>query len=264
LDRIHACDPPPAELIVFIDGGDAELANQIRSAHPEIKLLVGERSRIGPGGGRDKCIRAATQPYFASFDDDSSPVDSDYFGEVTKLFEAHSGVVVFGAEIWLRGESELPRSDRLQVRPSFTGCGYVMRVDGYRQIRGFLPRPVPYGIEEPDGAIQFFAKGWKICDTGRLRVLHDTDLSHHEDREKTAGTIANAALFAFLHYPIVIWPWGLLQIGSVIAYALKVGRSRGIVSGLVRIPVTCSKFRWARKPLPLSIVFRYLRFRRSQ
>jgi len=264
LKRVAACNPSPSEVIVHVDGGDVELARKIETAFPMAKLLVGEPVRIGPGGGRNKCIEAATQPFFVSFDDDSYPVDADFFAEVVRLFERHSDAAVLGAQIWHRGGKEIPRSDAICIRPIFTGCGYAMRVAAYKQIRGYLPRPDAYGMEESDLSIQLFAKNWKIFDACRLRVFHDTDLSHHENPRITAETIANAGLFAFLHYPVAGWPWGILQIGNAIWYALKVGRVRGILTGLFRIPATCYNFRWARKPLPLPMLIRYLRFRRSQ
>src|SRR2546423_1705005 len=57
----------------------------------------------------------------------------------------------------------------------------------------------------------------------RIFSRRSFDCSNHIPKI-TAETIANAGLFAFLHYPVAAWPWGLLQIGNAIAYALKVGR----------------------------------------
>ena len=46
-------------------------------------------STQGPGGGRNRLIGAATSPLIASFDDDSWPLDRDYFRLAAELFLAH-------------------------------------------------------------------------------------------------------------------------------------------------------------------------------
>src|SRR3954465_14550118 len=76
LRRILGCDPAPAEILVHVDGGNEELKADILKAFPTVRVLSSAYN-IGPGGGRHRCIVASTQPYFASFDDDSWPMDSD-------------------------------------------------------------------------------------------------------------------------------------------------------------------------------------------
>jgi hypothetical protein len=42
-------------------------------------------------------------------------------------------------------------------------------------------------MEESDLALQLFAADWQIYEAGDLRVLHDTDLDHHNSVEVTSG-----------------------------------------------------------------------------
>ena len=57
-------------------------------------------STQGPGGGRNRLIGAATSPLIASFDDDSWPLDRDYFRLAAELFQAHPrAAVVEGQEV---------------------------------------------------------------------------------------------------------------------------------------------------------------------
>src|SRR5688572_8601662 len=81
LRLLHACDPRPAEILVHVDGAQRECAARIATAFPAARIIVSD-TRVGPGGGRNKMIAAATHDIVSSFDDDSYPVDRDYFDRV--------------------------------------------------------------------------------------------------------------------------------------------------------------------------------------
>jgi len=262
LDRIQACEPTPSEIWIHVDSADGALERELKRRFPDIRLLT-SASRLGPGGGRHRCLLACTTPYAVSFDDDSYPVDRDFFARVEQLFVEHPQAAIFGASIWHRHEAEKARREGLTASPSYIGCGYAIRVAAYRQVRGYLPRPVPYGMEENDLSLQLFAAGWRVYEASELRVFHDTDLSHHQTAEITAGVIANVGLFAFLHYPLVGWGWGLAQLANIVVYSIRMGRVRGIISGLLRIPADCYHNRRFRKSVPWPTLRRFLRFRRT-
>src|SRR3974377_1485212 len=76
LDRIQACDPKPSEIWVHVDLGDGALERVLNQKFPKIGVLSSS-VRLGPGGGRHRCLLACNTPYAVSFDDDSYPVDSD-------------------------------------------------------------------------------------------------------------------------------------------------------------------------------------------
>ncbi|HVT67910.1 MAG TPA: glycosyltransferase, partial [Trebonia sp.] len=96
--RILACDPRPAEIIVHVDAGDGALERALTEKFPGVKVLASPH-RVGPGGGRHRCLLAARQPYFVSFDDDSWPVDADFFAEVIRQFDANPTVSLLAAAI---------------------------------------------------------------------------------------------------------------------------------------------------------------------
>ena len=220
-------------------------------------------TRLGPGGGRHRCLLACNAPYAASFDDDSYPVDADFFRRVEELFLEHPNVAIIGASIWHRHEPERARVERASLSPSYTACGFAIRLAAYHKIRGFLSRPIAYGMEETDLSVQLFAAGWDICEAGDLRVFHDTDLKHHEFSEINAGVITNTGLFVFLHFPVVRWGLGLMQVSNRVAYCIRMGRFRGIGSGLLRIPIDCYRNRHYRNALAWSKLKRFLYFRRT-
>jgi len=77
-----------------------------------------------------------------------------------------------GATIWHRREPAKSRIERLLLKPIYVGCGYAIRLAAYRQVRGYLPIPIAYGMEESDLALQLFAADWQIYEAGDLRLLH--------------------------------------------------------------------------------------------
>src|SRR5687768_10032215 len=74
LQKLEACTPPPAEIIVHVDGGNDACAMAVGERHPGVHVIV-SRTQLGPGGGRNHLVEAAAQPLIASFDDDSYPID---------------------------------------------------------------------------------------------------------------------------------------------------------------------------------------------
>jgi GT2 family glycosyltransferase len=262
LDKIRDCDPRPAEIWIHIDLADGLLERELRRRFPNVGVLT-SAIRLGPGGGRHRCLLACTTPYAVSFDDDSYPVDSDFFARVQLLFSQYPEAAVLAASIWHRHEAAKARTESVVRIPSHIGCGYAIRLSAYRDIRGYLPRPIGYGMEETDVSLQLFAAGWHIYEAGDLRVFHDTELKHHQSSEITSGTIANVGLYAFLHYPFIGWGRGFLQLSNKVFYCIRMGRIGGICSGLFSIPGECYRNRQYRKPIPWQTLKEFHHFKRT-
>jgi len=103
LEVIQTCDPSPAEIVVHVDGTNPLLIKAIKKDFPNVRLIVSETS-VGPGGGRNKLIEAATNEFVASFDDDSYPIDSDYFARALRVFEKFPEAAVVCAGVSGRGD----------------------------------------------------------------------------------------------------------------------------------------------------------------
>jgi GT2 family glycosyltransferase len=262
LEKVLRCDPQPAEILVHIDLADGTLESVLQDRFPNVRVLAAS-TRLGPGGGRHQCLLACNSTYAVSFDDDSYPIDTDFFHCVHELFREHPEAAIFGASIWQRNEPARSRSESLVLSPTYIGCGYAVRLEAYRQVRGYLPRPVAYAMEETDLSLQLFATGWKIYQSGKLRVFHDTNLNHHQTPEITCGVIKNAGLFVFVNYPLALWGWGFLQLINLLAFCIRMGRFRGICSGILQIPFDCYLNRRYRRPVPSKILKSFLRFRRT-
>ena len=208
LERVLACDPQPAEIWVHIDQCDGVLERELKERFPGVHVLT-SADRLGPGGGRHRCLSACGTPYAVSLDDDSWPADRDFFAAIEPLFAEYPQAAIFGASIWHRSEAPKVRNASVRRVASYVGCGHAIRVAAYRDVRGYLARPTAYGMEESDVGLQLFAKGWHVYSAGVLRVYHDTDRAHHNAAEITASTITNLALLGILALSgNGIWPRG--------------------------------------------------------
>jgi GT2 family glycosyltransferase len=247
-------------MLVHIDRSDGSLASLIAAEFPEVHVFESDIRR-GPGGGRDVLLRHCSQPFVASFDDDSYPVDHDFFATVVERFADDAQAAVVSANLWNRGEPERERVRNTMRAATFLGGGHAIRVDAYLGIRGYLPRPVAYGMEEKDVALQLYAKGWHVVYAMDLRVYHDSSLTNHQSPETVAGTIANFALFPFIHYPLWAIPRALLQFANGLFYQVKRGRLRGILKGLASIPLDCWSHRGLRAPVDLETLKKFMKLR---
>jgi len=262
LSKIYNCVPRPAEVIVHVDGNRQEYAKEIKNAFPETKVL-GSVDRLGPGGSRNKMIEAASCNLVASFDDDSYPLDCDYFQKVAQVADALADASIISATLYHPGEEIEPPTSAIVRVADFPGCACIYRRDRFQEFGGYLPIVVPYGIEEVDLALRYCSRGALIYRAGCLRVFHNNDRSEHADAGITAASIANIALLAFLRYPVICWPIGMWQVMRRLIWLIKVGRIAGIFQGMTKIPVELLKFRQHRTVLPTSAILSYLRLRRS-
>src|SRR5688572_13958406 len=104
LHILESCDPKPDEILVHVDEGRIECVKAISSTFPQIRMLTSSE-RVGPGGGRNKLVAAASHEFVASFDDDSYPIDSDYFARVLQLFDRFPDASIICASLYHAGEA---------------------------------------------------------------------------------------------------------------------------------------------------------------
>jgi GT2 family glycosyltransferase len=224
--------------------------------------VITSSDRIGPGGGRNKLVEAAGCELVASFDDDSYPIDSDYFGRVLQLFEQFPDASIICAALYHAGEAIALDERKAQWTADFAGGACVYRRKAFLDAGGYVPLPVAYGMEEVDLALRLHAQGGKILSSSWLRVFHDTDLKRHAEPHVTAGSIANLALLAYLRYPVWLWSIGLLQCANRVLWLAQNGRYRGIWRGLTMIPGHLLFHRQFRRTVSNRAVRSYLALRR--
>jgi GT2 family glycosyltransferase len=259
--RIRSCDPCPDEIIVHVDGDD-QVSETVMAEMTEVTVLRSGQ-QVGPGGGRNRAIALAKNEIVASFDDDSYPLDQDYFARLLKLFEAFPKAAVIGARIYHRDEPIA--LDGLATRwvHSFVGCGCAYRKAIFSQTSGYVPLAVAYGMEEVDLSLRLHDLGWGVLESDWLRVFHDTQLTHHSHPKITAASVANQALLAYLRYPIAFWGLGLLQCASRVVWLVRHRRFAGILMGVGAIPGLLWRYGRQRRSVAIGSLLSYQRLRRQ-
>lgn len=248
LRKLDGCNPAPAEILVHVDAGDDQTVPWLHEHAPQVQVLKSDE-RMGPGGGRNRLMSASTQPYVVSLDDDSYPLDADYFARVATSFEEHPEAGILVASMTNRGETAPESRHETTQVASFVGAGCAYRRDAWKDTAGYVPLPLAYGMEEVDLSLQLIEEGWSILRDQRLRVFHDTDLSHHTDSDTVAATIANHALLGYLRYPVSGWGLALAQFVNRIWWSIQVGRTEGVWEGIRQTPARLRKYRKWRDPV---------------
>ncbi|MEQ2005879.1 MAG: glycosyltransferase [Limisphaerales bacterium] len=262
LRKLLNCQPSPDEILVHVDGNHEACAKAIRDAFPGVQVIVSEQN-IGPGGARNKLIAAAKHEFVASFDDDSYPLDDDYFARVETLMAQFSEVSILNAAVYHQGETIRPDARRAEWAADFSGGACVYRRSAFLATTGYVPLPLAYGMEEVDFAVRLRAQGGRILQTTWLRVYHDTDRQRHSSPAVTSASIANMALLTYLRYPPLYWPVGLGQIFNRVRWLIPHGRRAGILSGIASIPRHCWRHRLFRKVVSLAAIRSYFQLRRQ-
>ena len=180
LRMLQSCTPPPDEMLVHVDANQCECEQAIRKAFPDSHVICSEE-QVGPGGGRNQLVGAAQFEFVASFDDDSYPIDADYFARAGKLFKQFPEAAVICAALYHTGEAIGLDEKRAHWTADFSGGACLYRRQAFLDAGGYVPLPVAYGMEEVDLALRLHSRGGRILTSSWLRVFHDTDLRRHGD-----------------------------------------------------------------------------------
>lgn len=253
LGIIARCDPPPAEILVHVDGGEQDVLRMLAIDFPTVKILC-SKINLGPGGSRNRLIQIAQHELVANFDDDSYPRHSDYFARVMHTASKFQGAAMISAASM---ESEWRRPEYLNLAVS-SGCGSVFRKSWFARTTGFVPLPIAYSMEEVDVSLQLHALGGKIIHDPFLRVFHERVLSDTVDATTNAVVLANTALLPYLRYPDWLWIVGVFQVLRRIVFLLKHGWTCGLMDGIRMIPDHLTRHRNFRKKVSSFALLRWL------
>lgn len=248
IQRVGTCVPGPAEVIVHVDAGDEETAPMLAELFPDVRVLISD-VRLGPGGARNRLVAAARHDVVVSLDDDSYPIDGDFFATVTKAFEAHPQAGALAMVIVHEGEETPARGSGARTVADFVGCGCAYRRPAFLATSGYLPLHLAYGMEESDLALQLVDAGWEIVHRDDLRVRHVTNRSHQTASPVVAAHIQNTALVAFLRYPLRHASLGVAQFANRVLYSVRQGHFAGVLRGIGQTPTTLMRYRMHRRPV---------------
>ncbi|MFZ2276147.1 MAG: glycosyltransferase [Prosthecobacter sp.] len=258
LIRLQACTPPPAEILVHLDGNDNGLRALVTREFPQVRLLHSS-ALVGPGGARNRLMQEALCPWVAHFDDDSFPQDTDYFAKAWKLISELPETAVFCASIL---PLESPDPQGLWRQAFYPGCGHLMNRDWFRRTRGYLPVPIAYNLEEVDVSLQLHELGGLCLQSGELRVFHDHLPPEREDEITQVAMMINTVIFPLLRYPVAMWPQAG---GSILRRLLQLslrGEWRVIRRSLRTLPAAIVQYLPLRAPVSFAGVLSWLLLRR--
>jgi len=258
---LQECDPSPAEVLVHVDGGERALADKVHEAFPDVRIIVSDE-RLGPGGGRNKLIGAAGHSIVASFDDDSYPLDRDFFARLEQLFAEYPEASIIDSHVYHLNQAIEPDADRSAWVADFSGGGCAYRRARFLETGGYVALTAAYGMEEVDVGLRLHALGGRVLRSRRLRVFHNTDLARHAEAGVTAASIANIALLAYLRYPRWLWGMAVAQCLRRIGWLLRSRRIRGILAGIASIPATIGRHTHERRPVSADALRSYWALRR--
>lgn len=208
LNRVCACDPLPQEILIHADGG-WQVPPEVYHGLPVSVRVIASQVNIGPGGGRHRLFYEAACEVIASFDDDSWPLDRDYFAQAMMVMAAFPSVAVMSPAVYLREKPVLtPLLEASTVR-SFEGSATVHRRSHYLQLPGYVAVPAAYGVEEADLSLQIHAAGFEILACPWMRAWHDRPYADH--KHTVLPWIRNEVLLAYLRFPHIAQPWGWLR-----------------------------------------------------
>lgn len=173
LTRIEATVPAPAETIVCCDGCTDDTPEMVRTQFPGVILLENSTS-LGSVASRKRLIEHAKSDVLFSFDDDSYPIEPDYFIKGLRLF---SDMPRLGIASFPQVTDEFPETLQQknfgpsQFVASYAASAAAFRRLAYSEVPGWDPA-FRHAYEEPDLALQMTAAGWQVYHFTELTVRH--------------------------------------------------------------------------------------------
>jgi GT2 family glycosyltransferase len=206
LDRLARMSPPADEIVVTADGCSDDTVAMVRSEFPKCRLLVNETCR-GSIYSRDQMLRVASGDLVLSLDDDSYPVDNDFFEKLHPLFAAHpEAAVITFPELRDDGSfvpaSKSPKSPGQYVSAYPNGAAAMRRTD-YLKTAGF-PAFFFHAYEEPDYALQSYGRGRAVWFDPSVVIRHHYSQANRDELRTHHLNARNELWSVWMRCP---WPW---------------------------------------------------------
>jgi len=260
LQKVLECDPQPLEVLVHVDYGDADTGPAIARAFPSVKVVTAQ-SRQGPGGGRNRLMAESKSDIVVSLDDDSYPIDHDFFKTVVEAFSENPTMGILAMKITHNDEELEPRRVHRETVSDFVGCGCAYLRAAFTQTNGYVPLQPAYGMEEVDVALQIVDNGYEIILDHDIRIRHATDRAHQVSADIVSAHIKNTLLLAMVRYPRSLIGLAILQYFNRVLYSVRRGHIWGVIKGVVETPFHIWTHKNLRAPVRKSTVSHIRRLR---
>lgn len=204
--RLSRTTPRPDEVLICADGCTDGTAELIRHDFPDF-ILFNNAAPAGSVGSRDRLLRAASGEIVVSLDDDSYPVDDDFFAQLPGIFKRHpeAAVVCFpelrdGGSFADKSQSD---SSAGHYVAAYANCAAAMRRSSYLATSGFPPFFV-HMYEEPDYALQSYAAGQAVWFEPTLVIHHRQSAVGRSHLKRHHQHSRNELWSVWMRCP---WPW---------------------------------------------------------
>ncbi len=205
LTRLQHLEPSANEIIVCADGCSDGTIDMVRSNFPDVKLHVNAIG-IGSVASRDAMLQTAAGDWVLVLDDDSYPMDDDFFLRVLPIIAQHSEAAVI-TFIELRDEDVQPRENPSEnlgfYVSSYPNCAALMRRDLYFKSAGFAAHFI-HMYEEPDYALQCYGAGYAVWFEPSLAVRHHLSAVSRQPVKRHHQNARNELWSVWMRCP---WPW---------------------------------------------------------
>jgi glycosyltransferase involved in cell wall biosynthesis len=188
-------------------------------------------------------FKEAACDLICSFDDDSWPLDRDYFAQVKAIMDVFPKAAILSPAVFLKEKPVQPRLPEVSESVSFEGSASVTRQSLYLQLPGYVPVAHAYGVEEADLSLQVHAAGYQVLNSPWLRAWHDRPYSDYQ--HGIVPWVRNEVLLSYLRYPRWLQPWGWLRALRHVVRHRKTGWS--LIQALGGSAAHCFDFRKYRK-----------------
>ncbi len=206
LEVLQAMTPRADEVLVTADGCADGTEEMVRTEYPDCRFWSNQ-----PGTGsvpsRDRMLREATGDLVLSLDDDSYPVDRDFFARLPELFKKHPEAAVISFPEMLDGDNYYPATKTPKSPGHYTSAypnsTAAMRRDIYLRLPGY-PGFFSHAYEEPDYALQCYAHQWAVWFAPELIIRHHMSPKNRNQLETHHFHARNELWSVWLRCP---WPW---------------------------------------------------------
>lgn len=196
--------PPPHEILVAADGCTDGTVEWLRKEHPGVQLFAHDRA-MGSIPSRNELATACHSEVFVSFDDDSYPLERDFFARVAEMFERHPRLAVAS---FPQRTDEYPESltapsfGPSKFVGSFANSGAAIRRAAFIELGGY-PGFFFHAYEEPDLALRCAAAGWQVRHETSLTVRHHFTATQRNEMRTHQRHARNELWSVLLRCP---WP----------------------------------------------------------
>lgn len=268
LSNVQQLKPQPNEILICADGCTDNTQEMVRSEFPNCILIENEQVR-GSVFSRDRLIRLAKSDIVMSLDDDSYPIDHDFFARLKELFAQYGQAAVISfPEIRNNGVFAHPTkspSSPGHLVSAYANCAAAMRRGVYLRSQGF-PIFFDHMYEEPDFALQCYALGYQVWFRPSVRIRHHVTSAHRKEIGRHHLNARNELWSVLMRCPFPqVIPVALFRIWRQFQYACREGvmwaisEPRWWTSALRGIP-QCIRY---RRPIPWNIYYTWMKLARQ-